>query len=313
MLIIGNRYGDARANCKNLSDGQAWVDKNYRAIVRRFRSGRVELAVSLINGIQFKRFSDSAAVGGVIKIHPDPVDDLSQEEADKRENERKRDNYLRSVRRSRQAVRWAVKSIGADHLLTLTYRAPMVDTDRLKGDWKRFCRLVKAGLPACGRFGRHKGLDRWKFVALPEKHDSGGYHLHVAVVGRQDINFIRRCWYVAVGGSQDDAGEATLGQVDVRGPSKRWGSKTSEWRADKLAGYMTKYLHKTFDEWKEAHAKRYWAGRSNDAPVLENLWLGAHTFAEAIIEANDVFRALCSSGRTVVWASDGWQSVWFSG
>lgn len=190
----------------------------------------------------------------------------------------------------------------------------MDDFERLKRDWKEFCRLVRKGLPACGALKAHKGLDSWRFVAVPEFQDNGAYHLHCAIVGRQDISFLRRCWYVAAGGVQDATGADTPGQVDVKGPSKRWTSKTNNWRPNKLAGYMTKYLQKTFEQTVHPKgAKRYWAGRSNEKPEVVKYWLKAQKFVDAILETHAVFKHEQDNPGSVVWASDGYDCIWMSG
>lgn len=316
--IIGNPIREASYSHTNLSRGQEWVDKNYRCTIRRFAKGAVEVVTHRIDGLRQKRFSESAMLGGLISEKSGPVVEKTEEEQRREAEEREADSRARSVRRSKQQVRFGVKAIGADHMLTLTYRsgegAVMEDLDRLRADWDRFRRLVKRGLPACGKWGAHRGIAEWRFVAIREKQDNGAYHLHVAVVGRQDINFIRRCWFVAIGGNQDDSGEKTKGNIDVRGPSKRWGAKTAQWRCDKLAGYMTKYLHKTFDEAGEPKgAKRYWAGRSNEKPEVVKYWIGAQEFGAAIEESHRLFRLENNKPGLTIWASEGYESIWLAG
>lgn len=315
MWIIGNEYRHSNVDRYKLpADGLPWWEKNYVVKVRRFAKGAVEVVTHRIDPTKQMKFADSAAYGGLLASSKR----REEGEAERDPEERKADNRARTCRRARQQVRFGVKAIGADHLLTLTYRTrdgvPMNDIDRLKADWDRFRRLVKRGLPACGKWGAHKGIDDWRFVAVREKQDNGAYHLHVAVVGRQDINFIRRCWFVAIGGNQDDSGDQTRGNIDVRGPSKRWGAKTAEWRCDKLAGYMTKYLHKTFDDLDEAKfAKRYWAGRGNEKPEVIRYWIGAADFCEAIQQTHAMFKAECRRAGYRLWASDGYESIWLSG
>ena len=317
MWIIGNEYRVSSGNNKNVSHGDEWIDKCYVTKVRRFAKGAVEVVTHRIDPLRQKRFSESAMLGGLLG-RPKPEEELTPEEIERRAAERDADNWARSVRRAKQQVRFGLKAIGADHLLTLTYRtaenAPMDDLDRLRADFDRFRRLVKKGVPACGKWTAHGGIREWRYVAIREKHENGSYHLHIGVSGRQDINFIRRCWFVAVGGNQDDSGEDTKGNIDVRGPSKRWGAKTAEWRCDKLAGYMTKYLHKTFDEAGEPKgSKRYWAGRSNEKPEVLRYWIGARDFAEAIEQSHAMFRRENQKRGITIWASSGYDSIWLSG
>lgn len=314
MIEHGNRY----AQLLPLSnDGEAWYERLYEAKVRCFKGGAVEVVANMIPALQRKRHSDSAAVGGLVRFSSTHDEEMTPEAREAAEIRKAEENKARSIRRAKQQVRFAVKAIGADHLLTLTYRTvdgkPMDDVERLKRDWKELCRLLKKGLPASENHKAHKGLDAWKFVAIREKQENGALHLHCAVVGRQDIRFIRRCWFVAIGGTQDDTGENTKGNIDVKGPSKRWGSKTLEWKPDRLCGYMTKYLHKTFEDLEEKGSKRYWAGRSNDKPEVVKLWLGAQCFHDAILESHRIFRFYNDRPGITIWASEGYDSIWLSG
>lgn len=314
MIEHGNRYAQLLP-LKN--DGEAWHERLYEAKVRIFKTGATECTANIIPAIQRKRHADSAAYGGLVRFKSTHDEEMTPQAIEAVEIRKAEENKGRAVRRAKQGVRFGIKAIGADHLLTLTYRTidgqPMDDLARLKRDWQEFCRLVRKGLPASEKHKPHKGLESWKFIAIREKQDNGAYHLHCAVVGRQDITFIRRCWFVAVGGAQDDSGENTKGNIDVKGPSKRWGSRTHEWKQDKLAGYMTKYLHKTFDDLEEKGSKRYWAGRSNEKPETIKFWLGAQCFEDAILESHRIFRFYNDRPGIVIWASQGYDSIWLSG
>jgi len=318
VFIIGNEYLQSSVNRTNLSVGNEWSEKCYVTKVRRFAKGAVEVVTHQVNPLQQKRYSESAMLGGLIRKRKAMEPDLTPEEVEQLAADRAADNWARAVRRSKQQIRFGLKAIGADHLLTLTYRtlegSPMADLDQLRGDFDGFRRLIKKGLPAFGKWKAHPGILEWRYVAVREKHENGSYHLHIGVSGRQDINFIRRCWFVAIGGRQDDAGENTKGNIDVRGPSKRWGAKTAQWRVDKLAGYMTKYLQKTLEEGGEPKgAKRYWAGRSNEKPELVRYWIGARDFGEAIAQSHAMFRVENQKPGLTIWASQGYDCIWLSG
>lgn len=313
MLEFGNRYSHLMPT---RNDGDAWVDRLYSAKVRLFPNGSVEVSTAIVPALQRRRHAAAAAFRGMGQPRTVAEDELTPDQVSALDKRRAEENKIRAVRRAKQQVRFAVKAIKADHLLTLTYRTvneqPMDDLERLKADWKRFCRLIKQGLPASEKYRAHRSLEEWRFVAIREKQDNGAYHLHVAVVGRQDINFIRRCWYVAIGGSQDDSGDNTLGQINVRGPSKRWGTRVTEWKQDMLAGYMTKYLHKTFDDLEEKGTKRYWAGRSNEKPEVIQFWLAAQSFEEAILESHRISRFYSDKEGIVIWASQGYEAIWIA-
>lgn len=291
-----------------------WTEKCYQAVIRSFKNGDVEVCTKVVRPMQRMAQAERWQQHFPIKPKRKEAEEVTTPEQDEK---RRKENIDRAVRRARQHVRWHVKSIGADHLLTLTYRTDentvMDSLDQLKADWQRFVRLVRHGLPSSTKFRAHRGLKEWKFVAIREKQDNGTYHIHVAVVGRQDISFIRRCWYVSIGGGQDDEGEYTKGQINVRGPSKRWGVHTTEWKAAKLSGYMTKYLHKAFEELEANGSKRYWASKSNDKVEPVRIWLAASSFVDAIKETYDVASVALGGRWMNLWVSQGWDVIWAAG
>jgi hypothetical protein len=112
-------------------------------------------------------------------------------------------------------------TIGADHLVSLTYRKNMQDRERALTDLDRFRRmLARSGYPL-------------PYVAVLECQSRGAIHLHLGVKGFQDVRFLRRCWYKIVGKAQ--------GQINVRGP--RPGRSPV-----KLARYLSKYISKDMDK-----------------------------------------------------------------
>lgn len=201
--------------------------------------------------------------------------------------ERHADDIERACRRARQRVRWLCKAIRADHLLTLTYRDNVQDVKRLARDWQEFVRLIRK---------RHS---TWVYVMVREYQERGALHVHCACVGRQDVNYLRQCWYAVVGVSQ--------GQINVRGPSKRWGSKTAAWNPSKLSGYMCKYMVKDFAR-AEAEKKRYWASKGIEVPKAM-YWLGATNFVDAIKETYTYVHAL-GGAHTKLWTSKDWRCIW---
>jgi hypothetical protein len=216
------------------------------------------------------------------------------------EEERAKSNLARSVRRSRQRVRHLIKSLEANHMLTFTYRENMQDADKLKADWAKFIRMMSARYPS------------WAYVCIRETQERGALHLHVAVKGRQDLKYMRKCWYIAIGGTVSDSGENTKGAVNIRAPNKRWGSGGKSWRVNKLAGYLTKYLGKEMEGLEEHHSKRYWNSKSIDAPVVQKFWLGATNFKDAIVETHDFVYNRGASDLSI-WASDDWKNILISG
>ncbi len=220
------------------------------------------------------------------------------------------DNLARTVHRARKAVRNLVKSLQADHMLTFSYRENMQDITLLKADWKRFLRMMRGRYPD------------WQFVSIREKQERGAYHLHVAVKGKQDIRWILRCWLLAIGQDWEDVqrfyvhkeklGEKSFGAVNVRAPSKRWGGEGKVWRPEKLAGYLTKYLGKEFQEIFEHYAMRYWHSKGIDKPQIVRFWLGACQFVAAVHEAFD-YCHYKGAVNISMWGADDWENLYITG
>jgi hypothetical protein len=128
----------------------------------------------------------------------------------------------RSLRRAKANVRRKVMASGADHLLTLTYRENLTDEVQAWHDWSKFIRIIR------------KELGEFKHIVVAEKQKRGAIHFHAAVVGYQDVRLIRKVWLSIVG----------EGNIDVQ---HRGGKKGVQWKRNKLAGYLSKYISKAFD------------------------------------------------------------------
>lgn len=270
--------------------------KDYQAKIWRFPGGKVEITTSRIDSIDRMAHSRYWLAGCPVKFKAEEeVEESSEEELKRKEA----DNRSRAVRRATQNVRRLVYTIEADHLLTLNYRANMTDVEQLKRDWDVFVRSMHARYPD------------WEYVAIREAQERGSLHLHVAVKGRQDIKYIRRCWYKALGASPDAQGEETPGQIDVRPPWKRFG-KGYRWEPEKLCGYLSKYLGKAFAEVDQKNAKRYWQPKSVQLPEPVKIWLGATSFVDAIVETHGLVGQYGGEVNTM-WASQGYESIWMTG
>lgn len=179
----------------------------------------------------------------------------------------------RAGRRARKRVRLLCLGIGADHLLSVTYRENMLDRERAKQDWARFVRLVHVRYP------------QWRYVVVTERQERGAIHFHAGVKGFQPVAYLRRCWRAVVGHDG--------GNIDVQGPKKRWTrpeerAHGKEWHVGKLAGYISKYMTKGLELEPVAWSKRYWASRlEDDRPVREVFWIQAmdgHMLIEEVYE-----------------------------
>ena len=154
------------------------------------------------------------------------------------ESENTEDNLLDAAKRAKQQVRLRCKAIGADRMITLTYRENMQDKVRLKRDFDSLRRRLGA-------------LGGFQYVAVAERQQRGAWHLHVAVCGRQNYRVLRSIWQSIVGFDN--------GNVHVRNPFKEKGLR------HKLAGYLAKYITKGFSE-HAMNEKRYWTSRGVVVP-----------------------------------------------
>lgn len=226
-------------------------------------------------------------------------DMVAKDRTEEEQAERNEANKKRACRLARQRVRLLSKCIGADHMITLTYREVVQDIEKLKKDFENFVRAVHIKHP------------EWVYVATFEKQradsEDWSYHMHLAVHGKQDIKYLLRCWLRAIGQAHeeindwlirgDKLGEKSKGAVNVTKPNKRFtaASNTSAtWQANKLAAYMTKYISKEFDTVQKG-AKKYWHSRGIEKPEVIKFWLGATNFPDAIKEA---YEKLFYSGVT---------------
>lgn len=204
-----------------------------------------------------------------------------------------------AVRRARRMIRWLIGENSLDHMLTLTYRENVSDLQRVKRDWDRFRRFVRVKYP------------NWNYVVVPEVQERGAWHLHVAVKGRQDLNWLRKCWYRALGARVWVSGADTPGQIDVRAPWKRWGGGGYTWAVAKLAGYLGKYIAKSFEENERFNARRYWPAKELSKPEVIRFYLDAVTPNEVVQECCEIVNRLEGSGWSMYMSRDK-RAFWIS-
>lgn len=140
------------------------------------------------------------------------------------------ENRERASRRARSRLRHLVLASRADHLLTLTYRANIVDPLKACADLAKFVRIVKRRKPD------------WLYIAVAERQVRGAWHWHLAVCGRQDVALLRASWRHVVGD----------GNIDVAAPRGSGRSQTLS-----LVRYLGKYLTKGFSEPQALNARRF--------------------------------------------------------
>lgn len=242
------------------------LDSSYRPdfklTIREFASGMVELITRRVDHMREAAVSRDMGFRGVSR----PKTDEEKEAA-------KEDNLRRAESRARLKIRHLIQSIGADHLLTLTYRENMEDSEKLASDFTKFVRAVRDGFTFNGR--RYEGLGNWQYVAVKEFQERGSLHMHIACVGKQNVEHLRRCWYYALGADINSQGDETPGAINVRYKKQRFSGQSPVFSALQLAVYLSKYISKTFDHDKELGQRRYKASRGIPAPRIRRQYLGA--------------------------------------
>lgn len=145
-------------------------------------------------------------------------------------------NRTRATRRARSQVRRRCKHQGLIEILTLTYRENQTDRDRMARDLDLFLKRVRRVIP------------NFEYVCVFEKQKRGAWHAHLAVQRVlpyywrggasktlvKSFDLFRSMWRGVVG--------ADNGNIDV---SKR---KKQRWSPAKIAGYISKYIGKSFGE-----------------------------------------------------------------
>lgn len=184
-----------------------------------------------------------------------------------------------SSKRARKNVRLRCQSIQADRLMTLTYRGAMTDMERLKRDFDAFRRSMKrAGM--------------WHYVAVIERHQSGGFHIHLAVHGRVVYNLVRAIWWRIVGRGQ--------GNIDVKNP--KTGGK---WKRHALAAYLAKYISKDLGN-HELNKKRYWTSKGIVVPEAETYFVqDSNDMHSVIVDAMKAAMDVCPAHLIQAYVSDG--------
>lgn len=179
------------------------------------------------------------------------------------EGDRKENDVVSSVQRSKKKIRHLIKSMGHDRLLTMTKKENDPDSywtlEQWAVAWKKFIRLcLKAGVAL-------------EYVVVPEQHKKGNYHLHAAISGHANIKLMRGIWWSICGGRG-------LGNVDVA--FKR--NCTDHQRRAGLAKYVSKYVVKQLGH-VEFNKKRYWSSRHRLPPVKRYI-LNAQDFIGAFYD-----------------------------
>ncbi|MHA4871605.1 rolling circle replication-associated protein [Duganella sp. PWIR1] len=252
-------------------DKNGWNDA-YVARQRVFPDGQCEVSVT----------KERHFVGPAIKRKP---------HAKRGESENREANDDDAGRRAKKNVRMCCKQIGADRMVTLTYRENMCDREVALKHWKAFCR----------RLGR---VNKFHYVAVIEEQERGALHFHVAVRGRQHYALLRSIWQSVLG--LGASGEQ-MGQVNVRDPH-RFGFGQNG--AHKLASYIAKYCSKEMNA-RALDQKRYFRSKGIVLPEVNTIRLKCTSMLGAVQSAFSIIapfgyggmQSWCNNGLGVVWLS----------
>lgn len=252
-------------------DGNGWNDA-YVARRRVFPDGQCEVTVS----------KERHFVGAALP---------HKARAKRGESENRDANDDDAGRRAKKNVRLCCKQIGADRMVTLTYRENMVDRKLALKHWDAFRRRLRK-------------VKDFHYVAVIEEQERGALHFHVAVRGRQHYALLRSIWQSVIGLGMNGQ---QMGQVNVRDPH-RFGFGQNG--AHKLASYIAKYCSKQMNA-RSLDEKRYFRSRGIVLPEVDSVRLHCTSMLGAVQSAFSIMAAYgyaglqswCNSGLGVVWLS----------
>lgn len=153
------------------------------------------------------------------------------------------ENQLKAAARAKREMRYKVRNMMADHLVTFTKRESDPATFWAAEDWAKAWDSFRRNL--------NRILPDFPYVAILEKHAKGNYHLHVAWCGRVNVGVVRKLWLIAIGGGKGS------GNIDAQKMKVPAGHD----RSSRIARYITKYVGKHFEDNPRFNKKRYWASR----------------------------------------------------
>jgi hypothetical protein len=228
----------------------------------------------------------------------------SSTEEEKETRHTKETNQERTARRAKQKLRWLIKCIGADRLLTLTFRENVTDYSQAE-------KCLNAFLVRC----RNEWGREFKFAVVPERQKRGAWHFHLAVRGYWNVNKIRAYWWRALGQKCVMVegkpvmlnATQTPGNVDMTSPWSR-GNVRRVWAVDRLASYLAKYVGKTLGTEDLGGAPSY-RGTRGLHPSIQRYMVKALTFSDVV----EVFLAAAACDQPFLFQSLDRSVLWCAG
>lgn len=191
--------------------------------------------------------------------------------SDKERQEKRLQNLRRAARRAKTACRRAIISEGFNELLTLTYRENQEDRALCKLHFKEWVRRMK------------KSLKGFRYCASFERQQRGAMHVHIAthkLPQHADYKGVKvKAWEVGTRIWRDIVG-ANNGLCYVGGTTRHGGRRRNLSLA-KMAGYVSKYILKDFEDHPE-ESNRYSRSNGVQVPKPEKLDLYGLSDLDAI-------------------------------
>lgn len=217
-------------------------------------------------------------------------------QAEEEAEERRERSLSIAANRAKVKVRKLCKVLGADTLLTLTYRACETDLQQSKKDLKEFVRRLRRLIPD------------FRCVAVYEYQKRGAIHWHIATAGMptrfekispdgvpyqvKSFDALRAVWRSVAGERGGNIDLARRKAHSQRSPAR-------------IATYLSKYILKAFRE-GEPFTNRY--TRFGDFDLPAPVSLGHYPTA---LEAIDACYGLIGSDQTIVLAHFSHFRDWF--
>ena len=245
---------------------ESYHDGVFRVKAHELGNGHVE-----VSGVERTVWRELDWSEGMIQDH---LDMLAQPENQVSEEEKRARSLEVAANRAKTRVRKLCKAMGADTLLTLTYKANQDDLALCKAHLKEFVRRVRRLSPD------------FRAVAGFEKQKRGAWHVHLATVALpssltakngvkvKSWNVLRAVWRSVT--------KQCGGNVDISAKKRN-----SQRTAARIASYISKYITKAFQE-GEKWANRWTKFGDTDIPAPVDLG-EFHALDEALKSAAMVY------------------------
>lgn len=257
--------------------------KDYRLKAHDLGNGHME-----ISGTRTMLWDELDWDAQVIGNHLRMMAEYREEFAD----EIRQRHAAQAAKRAKKRVRRLCKAMGANTLLTLTYRANEQDMARCKADLKEFNRRMLRIIP------------KFRFVAAFERQDRGACHIHMATeripaelpakngVKVKSFNVIRAVWRSVTKDRE--------GNIDVQAAKRN-----SQRSPARIASYIAGYIIKAFQD-GELETNRWTKYGDFDVPPAVDM--GTFPSAKAMMEG--AFALLFDGHHVDVMRFDRWKD-WF--